>query len=322
MSAVLYIDAHGTKVGHRGGRIILERPDGKTGAVPVEQIDQVVVLGHAHFSHDAIAALLRRGVATVFSSRQGGFRGLLCGRAGRQVRRRLSQADACREPSRALTIARALVQAKLRGQGRLLHQWGVEGRHGIAVELLASHRCAGAGELRGHEGAAARIFFAGLRQHIAGSAFRFERREQHPPPDPVNALLSLLYTLLGGEVEVGIAAVGLDSCMGFFHAIDDGRPALSMDLVEPLRPLADRLAARLLRHDLTPEDFETGKRGCRLRDGRRGIVYKAWENLLDARIVWQGARSSWRRLIHRQALVLAHALEEGKAPTFWHLDAP
>jgi CRISPR/Cas system-associated endonuclease Cas1 len=299
MSAVLYIDRHGVKVGASQGRLTLKTPNQPDQTLPLHQLEQVIVLAHAHFSHDAISTLLKEGVPVIFSALRGGFRGSLSGHAGRQVMRRKRQFLAMDDPEGRLTVARALVQAKLRGHGRLLRQW----------------------RLPGYEGAAARAFFDGLRHHLEASPFHFEQRRQHPPPDPVNSVLSLTYTLLLNEVEVGVAAAGLDAAAGFYHAADDGRPTLLMDLVEPLRPLADRLSARLLKNELTPDDFETEGDCCLLRDGRRGIVYKAWEQLLSGQVSWRGEKTAWRRLIHLQARELAHWLDGSiSAPRFWHLD--
>lgn len=321
MSAVLYVDRHGIKLGASQGRLTLKAGGGEEQALPIHQVEQVIVLAHAHFSHDAIAMLLREGIPVIFSALRGGFRGSLAGQPGRQIQRRKRQYQAMDDPTQRLIVAGALVQAKLRGHSRLLRQWQLPRRHEIADGLLASHHCHDLDALRGHEGAAARAFFDGLRQHLEGSPFVFAQRRQHPPPDPVNSLLSLTYTLLMNEVEVGVAAAGLDAAGGFYHAAEDGRPTLLMDLVEPLRPLADRFSARLLKSDLVPDDFQTEGDRCLLHDGRRGIVYRAWERQLAGSIVWRGENLSWRRLIHLQARELAHWLDGSIAtPRFWHLD--
>ena len=321
VSATLYVDRHGAKFGVSQGRLTLKSPEHEEQTLPIQQIEQIIVLGHAHFSHDAIATLLRGSIPVIFSSLGGGFRGTLCGRPGLQIGRRKRQYQAMDDPDQRIIVARALVQAKLRGHARLLRQWNLPCRGEIATSLLASHQCRDLDTMRGYEGIAARSFFDGLRHHLEGSSFHFEQRRQHPPPDPVNSLLSLNYTLLMNEVEVGVAAAGLDAAGGVYHAAEDGRPTLLMDLVEPLRPLADRFSARLLREELTVEDFDTEGECCHLRDGRRGVVYKAWEKQLSGTISWRGEKSSWRRLIHLQARELAHWLDNKSATLrFWHLD--
>jgi CRISPR-associated endonuclease Cas1 len=323
MSHTLYIDRHGTRVGVCDGRIVLHLADGSESDYPARQIDQVVVLGHAHFSHDAIACVLREQIPVVFSSLRGGYRGTLGGRPGRQIHLRQAQMDAMRDPRQRLAVARALVVAKLRGHGRLLRQWGAGGCADIAAGLGSARHCPAPENMRGIEGAAARAFFAGLRRHLARSGFQFGGRIAHPPPDPVNAVLSLVYTLLLNEVEVGVAAAGLDAAGGFYHVAGDGRPTLLMDLVEPLRPLADRLSAHLLRHLLQPGDFIVEEGACHVQDGRRGVIYKAWEELLCSHVRWRGENTGWRRLIHAQAGLLARWLEGRESRlAFWHLDAP
>lgn len=320
--STLYLDQHGTSVGAKRGRLTLRAPDGVEMDYPLKQIDRVVVLGHVHFSHDALWHLLRLGIPTVFSSPCGGYRGCLASARGSRIQRRLRQIDAARDHASALTIARALVEAKVRGQMRVLHQWRVGDTATMARHLRTLTHCATRHTLMGHEGAAARLYFAGMRDKLAGTPYTFTTRRFHPPPDPVNAVLSLLYALMTSEISLAIAASGLDPCVAYLHGIEEGRESLSLDLVEPLRPLADRLAVRLLRHHLQPDDFVTQGGVCQLRDGRRGKIYEAWASWLDERVQWRGEATKWRQLIHLQPLQLVRHLESDSGePLFWHLDA-
>jgi CRISPR-associated protein Cas1 len=91
------------------------------------------------------------------------------------------------------------------------------------------------------------------------SELPFERRRMHPPPDPVNALLSLGYTMAMNELRGAAEGHGLEPHIGFLHQIDYGRPSLALDLLEPFRPaLVDRLTLRLINaRILAAEDFAT-----------------------------------------------------------------
>lgn len=82
-------------------------------------------------------------------------------------------------------------------------------------------------------------------------------RNKRPPLDPVNAMLSFVYTLLTNEVLSAIKAVGLDPYLGSLHEISYGRPSLACDLVEEYRCfLGDRLVLGLInRKSVSPEDF-------------------------------------------------------------------
>lgn len=323
MTQCLYLDRHGTRVGHAKGRLTVQPPGEEETTLPSAKIDQVIVLGQTHFTHNAISQLLKANIPIIFSSTNGGYRGSLLGsNGGYQIERRIAQYDAMRETGTVTLVARELIKAKLRGHARLLQRWKIPPAREITHALMACRHCQDLDQLRGYEGLGARGFYAGLRQHLAESPFPFQERRRRPPPDPVNALLSLCYTLLGNEVEVGIHACGLDPAGGFLHPAENGRPSLIMDLVEPMRPLVDRFCARLLRNTLDPADFDQQPDRCLLRDGHRQKVYRAWEDLLDAPTQWRHENTSWRRLIHLQARELARWLDGTiTQPRFWYLDA-
>ena len=92
---------------------------------------------------------------------------------------------------------------------------------------------------------------------IRNPDFTFNGRNRRPPRDPVNALLSFVYTLLTNEVQSAITAGGLDPYLGALHEIDYGRPSLACDLVEEYRAfLGDRMVLGLInRKTISPDDF-------------------------------------------------------------------
>jgi CRISPR-associated protein Cas1 len=105
------------------------------------------------------------------------------------------------------------------------------------------------GQLLGIEGAAAAVYFehfqgmlkvddanTGVPKQLAFS-FDFTNRNRRPPRDPVNALLSLGYSLLAKDCTVAAYAVGLDPYVGLYHQPRFGRPALALDVMEEFRPL-------------------------------------------------------------------------------------
>jgi hypothetical protein len=59
------------------------------------------------------------------------------------------------------------------------------------------------------------------------------------PPNPVNAILNYLYTLLESETRLAITALGLDPGFGLLHVDHATRDSLVYDLMEPVRPKID-----------------------------------------------------------------------------------
>ena len=112
------------------------------------------------------------------------------------------------------------------------------------------------------------VYGVGILMRRNKSAFAWPGRQKHPATDPLNALLSFAYTLVGNELAGLVEGLGLDSYIGSLHQVDYGRRSLALDLVEPFRaPLADRFVLTLInRRQFSEADFEPNdKDGLYLR---------------------------------------------------------
>ncbi len=312
----LYLDQQGARLCKAGRRLVVQDREGGEQSLPLEQVERVMVYGRVQVTTDALDALLERGVPTTLLSSRGWLRGHVLGDCGGQVRRRARQYELIREPALALPFARALVDVKLRNQRWLLRTLDQgEMAAGLEPFIERAEHAESADSLRGIEGSGARAYFAAFPTLLAGTAFGFPGRRKRPATDPVNALLSLGYTLLLSELRNALHGYGLDPFAGVFHASDGGQPSCALDLMEPLRPLVDRLAIRLARHHYTPEDFEIHEDGaCLLRDGRRGEFYRAWEAWLVERVLWKEEHQAYRAIIQAQAGELARCLDDPAQP--------
>ena len=181
--------------------------------------------------------------------------------------------------------------------------------------------------LRGAEGEAAQNYFSIFGDLIRSpdAEIRFSGRSRRPPLDPVNALLSFLYTLLTHDCRSAAEGVGLDPAVGFLHRDRPGRPSLALDLMEELRPiLADRLALSLFnRRQLRARDFETRDGGAVLLsdDGRRTVL-TAWQERKkeERRHPFLEEAAPFGLVPHLQALLLARHLRgdlDAYPPWIW-----
>ena len=110
--------------------------------------------------------------------------------------------------------------------------------------------------------------------------FKITTRSRRPPLDPMNALLSFLYTLLAHECRGALEGVGLDPQIGFLHELRPGRPGLALDLMEEFRTvLADRVALSLVNlKQVSARDFTTTDSGAViLSDDARKTVLTVWQ---------------------------------------------
>lgn len=211
---------------------------------------------------------------------------------------------------------------KLHNQAAVLRHYRQElnARVMQALDILAAQErnaavAASLDALRGHEGGGAAAYFAAWPAIFDVQMWGFRGRAYYPPPDPVNAMLSFGYALLLNDVLASVQRLGLDPAVGFFHAIDYGRPSLALDLMEEFRPLVvDRLVLRLLREvDLRPDlDFiqEEGRPGPRMSDDLRRLFLALYEEQLAFRTDYPalGQRLAYRDCLDRQTEHLARCI--------------
>jgi CRISPR-associated protein Cas1 len=222
----------------------------------------------------------------VLSGRKG-TPSLLLGRPHNDAARRVNQYRLSLDTDYCLRFSRAIVTAKLVGQLEFIRERKeASPMHRYPLSVCERHIENLVGQiddqksiaaLRGQEGAAAAFYFEALSE-ILPEKLCFHCRNRRPPRDPVNAMLSLTYTLLHAEAVLALYGAGLDPFIGFYHALDFGRESLACDIMEALRPQADRFVLALFRQEtLTADDFSFTSTGCLLGKAGRGRYYAAYE---------------------------------------------
>lgn len=233
--------------------------------IPAEGLKRLILVGYINLTGAVLDFLIRRQVETVFMTPTGRFRARLGINEHRHVALRKAQYQQLSDSGFAARTAGMIVSGKIRNMIHLLllrgRQYDDPTLKNAAAGLRSIvNRLENTGDLdiiRGLEGAATRIYFQCFGRLIRNDQFTFNGRNRRPPLDPVNALLSFVYTLLTNEVTSAISASGLDPYMGALHEISYGRPSLACDLVEEYRAyLGDRLVLGLVnRKSVSPEDF-------------------------------------------------------------------
>ena len=141
--------------------------------------------------------------------------------------------------------------------------------------------CKSAESLLGIEGNCASAYFTVFSKLITGSNLSetFEYRNKRPPLDPVNALLSFIYTLETVDCSAALETVGLDSYIGFYHTLRSGRASLACDLVEEFRGIGERFVLSLMNLKIiSHDDFDSQITGAVLlnSEGKKKLI-KKWQ---------------------------------------------
>lgn len=323
----LYVTTDGAYL-HRDGTTARVEVEGETRLrLPIHTLESIVAIGNVMVSPALMGLCAESNVKLSFLTMHGRFMARVQGPTHGNVllrREQYRRADAeassavlasffvigkianCRAVLRRAQRDRpddnnnpALNQAEMH-LGRLIQKLGMP----LSLDVV-----------RGHEGEAAKIYF-GVFDHLitaADSCFRFEKRSRRPPLDPVNALLSFIYTLLVHDVEGALEAVGLDPAVGFLHRDRPGRPGLALDLIEELRPfLADRLVLSLInRGQVKASGFTRTESGAVVMDdATRKEVLLAWQKRKQEELThpFLNEKIAIGLIPHIQAMLLARHL--------------
>ncbi len=270
---IVYVRTQGAKVVKEGRHLLVKKDGTVFNTLFTYKLKQLVLLGNVEITHRALVQLAREEVDVVFLSLDGRYLSRLAGAEARNVFLRRKQFLLAEDNTFGLDFARRVVAGKLANMATLLwrikrsrgeKQAGVKA--GMIQELAEPLKGAGNMEaIRGYEGRGSAVFFEGLRYGFTRD-WGFRKRVRRPPTDPVNAVLSLLYTFLMNRVYAAVRLASLDPYVGFLHSFDYGRHSLVLDLMEEFRTIvADSLTLSLFNMKILGEaDFRldpTSKEG-------------------------------------------------------------
>jgi CRISPR-associated protein Cas1 len=322
---VLVVQTPGAQIGQRGEQLTVSVKGEEVRKLPGQQVRAVYCYGAIQLTAQAVETCLELGIDVAYFSPAGRFIGMLRGLPASGVDARRGQYRLFELPGVRLQLAREVIRAKIHNQRVMLMRNGdVPDR---VLSLLAGFRDAAERatdltELLGIEGTAAALYFEQFESMLKQREdwkFDWRGRNRRPPRDPVNALLSLGYSMLAKELTGVCHAVGLDPFLGFMHQPRYGRPALALDLMEEFRPLtADSVAISLInRGELGPEDFIRSANGTFLNDRGRKAFWEAWFRRFDTEVSHPEFeyKMAYRRMLEVQARQLWRFVR-GEAGTY------
>lgn len=216
--------------------LLLGRESHKTplASIPCEDLGFVVVdEPGTTYSHAALGALLQHDAVLVVCGNNHLPAGLLLPFANHtEVVWRVHDQIKAGKPLRK-KLWTQLVRAKVRAQAHNLPEGPVRSR------LLALARTVRSGDPTNIEAQAAKMYWS---VWLDGAPFRRDTEG-----DAVNALLNYAYAILRAAVARALVCSGLFPVLGIHHANRSNAFCLADDLMEPLRPLADRRVRELVR---------------------------------------------------------------------------
>jgi len=314
----MYVQTQGAVVGKQGDTLTVRYKSEIIATAKLLTISNLSIFGNIQVTAQATRELLDRGIPICHFTFGGWLKGMTASMEHKNVELRIAQFRAAGDRLVSLSIAKEIVVAKVRNCRVLLRR---NHPNAPAAALKELERLAKAvtgtdtfQNLLGIEGAAARVYFShfGDMLRVRGAEFDFRTRSRRPPKDPVNAVLSFLYSILMRQVMVSAMSVGFDPYLGFYHQPKYGRPALALDLAEEFRSiLSDSTALRMFNNsELKGTHFFHRAGSVSLTQDGRKTVIRAFENRLDSTVKHPLFKYSvsYRRVLEIQARLLGRYL--------------
>jgi CRISPR-associated protein Cas1 len=312
--AVLYITKQEASLHKTGGRLVVKQGENVLNDIPAISVEQVVIFGNIQVTTQAMAYLLKEGIDISYLSSTGRFRGKLMPELKKDVTLRQQQLKVAEMPLTRLEIARSIVLGKL--QNTLIF---CQRQRKVDDEVLATLKSIqntmpqviqanNVDALYGLEGTAAANYYKIFRKFMDVS-FSFTGRQYHPSPDPINAMLSLGYTLLYNNVYAAINIVGLDPYCGFLHQPKHGHAALASDLMEEFRTIiVDSMILSLVNRSQVKEgDFQNTDKGVRLSKDALALFLQSYNGRMNQTLIHPryNERTTYLKAIEQQVRQLA-----------------
>jgi CRISPR-associated protein Cas1 len=335
----LYVTTQNSYLFKEGESVVVKVENENRLRLPVHTLDGIVCFGAVSMSPFLMHHCAENDVSVSFLSEYGKFLARIQGPVSgnvllrREQYRRADDSEASAQITRSFLIgklsnARTVLRRALRDHGEKTDFQSLEkAEQRLTQYLQRLERIRPVGELRGIEGEAAASYFDAFPQLITAKdpAFVFSGRNRRPPLDPVNALLSFVYTLLVHDCRSALEGVGLDPCVGYLHCDRPGRPSLALDLMEEFRSFfAERLVLSLINlKQIQSKDFNDSAGGAvTMTDEARKAVLTAWQKRKQEEIThpYLGEKCKAGLLPHLQAQLLARHLRgdlDAYPPFIW-----
>lgn len=315
----LYVTRQESYLHKEGETIVIKNGSEKLGQFPALAVSQIFCFGQISVSPFLMGFCAEQGIGMAFYTEYGRFLARVQGRQGGNVLLRRAQYRWADDEQKSLQVARLMISAKIANSRSVLlreirnhgdNQIISHAERQLQASLRQSKNVQSLDVLRGVEGDAAAVYFSVLNELLKGTGFAFGGRVRRPPTDPINALLSFVYSIITQECVSALQGVGLDPQVGFLHRDRPGRASLALDLLEEFRSAwADRFVLTLVnRRQIQLNDFLMESSGAvRLTDEARKQLLTAYQERKQVEIMHPYLNESIKigLLPHCQAMLLA-----------------
>ncbi len=335
----LYITLPDVYLAVSGENIVIKRDNNILVRYPFHNLEDIVLFSYLGMSPKLIQKCMEYGIGVCYLTPTGRFIARIRGKSKGNILLRRKQYRVADNKDESLSISKNIICAKIYNEKwtveRYIRQYEqridstyLKNSSEYLTELLQKASLVDdVDELRGIEGVAQVTYFSCFDDMILNQKedFKFETRTRRPPLNPINAMLSYIYSILSNDVASALESVGLDAYAGFMHTDRPGRISLALDLVEEFRaPIADRFVFSLINmKQIKKDDFLYEDNGSVLiKDDSKRKIIKLWQSRKQKTIThpFLNEKIEWGLVPFSQAMLLGRYLRgdlDGYPPFMW-----
>jgi len=288
----LYVTTPESYLYKEGMNVVISVNQKEVFRIPIINVEGIVTFGYMGASPGLMKLCADNNVSLTFLTPNGRYISRFQGQTKGNVLLRKAQYKLSEQEEWTLHVSQIMIAGKIQNYRNILRRYVRDYGENSIVESATEaldvfkkevFRTSDRQSLMGVEGMAANKYFEVFPCLMTQQrdVFHFSGRNRRPPKDPINAMLSLAYTLITNDVTAALETVGLDPYVGFLHTLRPGRTSLALDMTEELRAyLGDRFVLSLInRRQISSSDFlYQGEQGVVMTDNGRRTFLSAWQN--------------------------------------------
>jgi CRISPR-associated protein Cas1 len=304
-----YIFSNG-RIRRKENTIYIENENGDKKAIPIEDIDTFHLYGELDLNTKLLNFLSQQNKTVHVYNYYGFYAGSFMPR-DRNVSGELTvrQVEHYLNHEQRFFLAFSFVEGAMHHMIRNLREYKdtLEFQEKIKEELANASKTKTISELMGCEGRARDAYYQAFNT-IFDNSFSIEKRQKHPPSNPVNALISFANSMIYSTVLSEIYHTQLNPTISYLHEPRQRRYSLSLDIAEIFKPLiADPVIFKLVNNNMIKiEDFDKDVNYCYMNEQGRKKFIKEFDQKLSTTIKHRKLKRnvSYRMLIRLECYKL------------------
>ncbi len=263
---ILYLTKPWIQLNKKGWKLVIwDSEEKQERLVPWALIDWIVIFSRIQLTTDVITTCLREKIPVFFITWNWKYLWKLESLDFKNVEVLYKQIWCAMNEECCLKYAKIFIKSKIYNSKVMLQRWKRLADRKVDINdivetlnyyLKEIEKVDNLDSLRWLEWSAAKIYYEGFWRFLRPPFMR-TWRSKRPPLDPINALLSLWYTLLAQTIYMYLQILWLEPQVWFFHKPKNLRSLLILDVMEMFRSwIVDDLVLKVIWNgDIVWEDF-------------------------------------------------------------------